>query len=637
MPPHFARLIAVIATLLWGLVGTAGPAWSAPTQRVEDARVIVWYRAQGALMRALAARPAEARQPMHAAALSQRLGLALTDGHAIGNRAQVVHATGISSAQLAARLAADSEVELAVPDVRRHVLAAPNDPLYPGAQISATPTVGQWYLRAPNSTEVSAINAEGAWNTTTGSSTVVVAVLDTGVRFDHPDLAGKLYPGYDFISNDFVAHDANPGRDSDASDPGDWVTQADVDSLANTVGCTSAEIGNSSWHGTEVAGLVGAATNNGVGMASVGRNVMVLPVRVLGRCGGFDSDIQAAMLWAAGLSSNPVVNTHPAKVINLSLGSQGTCPASYLSVISQLTTAGVTVVASAGNDEGLAVAVPANCSGVIAVGGLRHAGSKVGYSNVGPEVTLSAPAGNCVNVAASDPCLYPLLTTTNTGTTVPATNTYSDSFTPSLGTSFSAPLVAGTAALMLSVDPTLSVAQIRGALRSSARSFPTTGAAVCHAPNGAVQDECDCTTDTCGAGMLDAAGAVTLPPTVVINASSSSPTAGTAVALDGSASTAVGGRIVSTYQWTITSGSGIATLANASTARPTLSTSGAGAVVVKLTVADSAGAQGSASSTVSVAAAPPPPPPSSGGGGGALGIAWLLALGVAIRAVARSR
>jgi serine protease len=323
-------------------------------------------------------------------------------------------------------------------------------------------------------------------------------------------------------------------------------------------------------------------------------------------------------------------------VINLSLGSQGACPSSYAPVISQLTAAGVTVVASAGNDEGLAVAAPANCSGVIAVGGVRHVGTKVGYSNVGPEVALSAPAGNCVN--ATGACLYPLLTTTNSGTTTPATNTYSDSFNSSLGTSFSAPLVAGTVGLMLSVDPSLTPAEIRGALKSSARLFPTSADAsvvACHAPNSGVQDECNCTTSTCGAGLLDVAGAVKLPPTVAISASTSNATAGTAVALDGSASTAVGGRTVFGYQWTITSGDTIASLSNAGTSRPTLSTTGVGAVVVKLTVTDSASAQGSATSSITVTAAPTSG--GGGGGGGALGIAWLLALGVAVGAVARRR
>ncbi|HZT55794.1 MAG TPA: S8 family serine peptidase, partial [Burkholderiaceae bacterium] len=356
-----------------GPVRRALPAAPAPT----EARVIVKFKADSALMRTLSAgRPAA--PPQHAQALSNRLGLSLVDGRPIGARAQVVKAVGMSSQALAERLAAQSDVEYAVVDARKYALAAPNDPLY-AAHPSTSPAVGQWYLRAPTSSTivntgsvVSALDAEAAWGVTTGSSSVVVAVLDTGVRPDHPDLAPKLRPGYDFVRAD-ISSDGD-GADADPSDPGDF-------------GCGDA---TSSWHGTQTAGLIGAATNNAIGMAGTGRDVMLLPVRVLGCGGGYDSDIQAAMLWAGALSASPVANPFPAKVLNLSLGAAGACSASYRDVVGQLNNAGVVVVAAAGND-GLAVGTPANCPGVIAVAGLRHAGTKVGYSDLGPEIALAAP------------------------------------------------------------------------------------------------------------------------------------------------------------------------------------------------------------------------------------------------------
>lgn len=653
-----AACVLLVPMTLRAPQAMAAPEPAPLAQTPAHARVIVKFKPSGTLARALAAKPAGRRFAQHAAALSQRTGLRLTDGHALNESTQVVFASGMTSAQLAKKLAADSEVEYAEPDVRRRIVSLPNDPLYADGQTGVTPAVGQWYLRAPTATNVSAIDAQTAWDTTTGTSSVVVAVLDTGVRFDHPDLAGKMYAGYDFIADPATANDGT-GRDGDASDPGDWLTDAEVNTPGgpfyggSPTNCTdfNSSTGRyvavaSSWHGTQVAGLIGAATHNGTGMASVGRNVMVLPVRVLGKCGGYDSDIQAGMLWAAGLLNSPVANPHPAKVINLSLGSSGTCTANYQSVISQLTAAGVTVVASAGNEEGLAVDAPANCPGVIGVTGVRHIGTKVGFANVGSEVAISAPAGNCVSQSGA--CQYPMLTTINAGTTVPDANTYSDGFDYSVGTSFSAPLVAATAALMLSVDPQLTPAQIKSTLMSTARPFPTSGAdpsvQACHAPNGVPQDECYCPNDgsLCGAGLLDANRAVLAvasasAPTAPLSASDANPVVGNTVTLDASAATVAHGRL-GTYQWSI-SDPAIASFSTA-TDRPsvTLVTHAPGTVTATLTVTDDLGSSTSASTTMTVGPVPVvTAAPSSGGGGGALSFPWLLGLAAAVAALRRVR
>jgi len=599
---------------------------------LSNARVIVKYRADSTMMRVLSARSTSAAgvQPLHAATLSQRLSLPLADGRVLGSRMQSLQGSGLSSAQLAERLAALPDVEWAVPDERRGIAAVPNDPYFGAGQATITPTAGQWYLRAPSATLPSAINAVGAWDITTGSPAVTVAVLDTGVRLDHPDLAGKLHPGYDFVESTRYSNDGN-GRDADPSDPGDWTTAGYCDAGEPATA--------SSWHGTQVAGLVGAATNNGLGIAGSGWNVKVLPVRVLGRCGGDDSDIIAGMRWAAGLSADPYVNPNPARVVNMSLGSTGSCPASYRDVIAELNAAGVTVVVAGGNATGLAVSVPANCAGAIAVAGIRHLGSKVGYSNVGPQMAIAAPAGNCVNDFA--PCLYPLMTTTNSGSTAPAANTYSDGSNYSVGTSFAAPLVAGTAALMLSVDPALTPAAVRQLLQATARPFPASGAeagvAACRAPSAAEQLECYCTTSTCGAGMLDAAAAVaqvraTMAPVPVaaISATPSAPVAGTAVALTSAGSTAPSGRSITSYRWSLTAGSTVASFSGSTdAANATLLTSGAGTVTVQLTVTDSSGASASSSTTLTVSAAPVTVTGGDGGGGGGGALDWGWALGLA--------
>jgi len=533
--------------------------------------------------------------------LGANLELALEDGQVLGARSQSLRARGLSAQALATRLATDPDVEWAQPVRRKTVRAGlPNDPLFGDHQASATPVVGQWFLRAPDATLVSAINAVGAWVITPGSASVTVAVLDTGVRFEHPDLAGKLWPGYDFVSRVANDHDEAVGPDANANDPGDWSTSSD------TCGAS-----NSSWHGTQVAGLVGAATDNGIGVAGVGRDTKVLPVRVLGRCGGYDDDIIAGMRWAAGLSSTPVANPHPAQVLNLSLGSSGTCSPAYRDVIAELTAAGVVVVVASGNDTGHAVNEPANCPGALAVAGVRHAGTKVGYSNLGPQIAIAAPAGNCVNDSPL-PCLYPLVTTLNAGTTTPGASIYSSGTAPSLGTSFATPLVAASAALMLAVNPALTPAQVKAHLQASARPFPvlgagSNGALACRAPSALDQVECYCTTSTCGAGLLDAGGAVALaagrsvPALAVFQAALDQPTAGMRVPLDGGpSSTSVTGR-----SWSVVSGAAHASIDGATNGiQASLLTVSAGSVVVRMTATDAAGTAVSVDKTLQVKMGP---------------------------------
>ena len=644
--------VAVLAAAL------LSPLAALPAAAAGDARVIVTFKAEAPSARKMALASAARETPDAGAAVAQvsaervgtlgrRAGIALRAGANVSERTQVFLARGLSSARLAARLAADAEVESVVIDRRRQRLAAPNDPLYAAGQPAKPgPAVGQWYLRAPAGEVKSAINAEGAWDLTLGKPGVIVAVLDTGVRFDHADLAAKLLPGYDFISDVPTANDGD-GRDADPSDPGDYVTAADISGdPANFGGCTES---SSSWHGTQTASLVGAATDNGIGMAGVGRNVRVLPLRVLGKCGGYDSDIQAAMRWAAGLDVPGVPhNANKAAVINLSLGGEGACDGNYPAVIRDVLAAGTAIVAAAGNSAGHAVGTPANCAGVIAVGALRHVGSKVGYSDVGPEIAISAPGGNCVNLGTNEPCLYPIITALNSGVTTPVagSSVYSDAFNASVGTSYSAPMVAGTIALMVSARPALLPSELRSLLQASARPFPTSGAdagtKVCHAPTGVDQDQCYCTTSTCGAGMLDAAAAVqaALAPVVArIAVAPEAPEPGSTVQLSAAGSVLMPGRTIAKVKWVLTDGGGIVDgfvdgIDDALTVavRPWAD----GSFVVGVTVTDDQGASASASQTVAVGSAITQPGGSGGGGGGAMGLVWLALLAAATIAAARS-
>src|ERR1700716_2007508 len=387
-----------------GVKGELNPVRTHPHGSTADpiAAVIVKFRSASHSAHGAQGRPARDRL----AALPARPGLTLPAARSITDLLHVIHVqpalTGEPIAATVERLRADPEVEYGDLDQRRSPHATtPNDALFSE----------QWYLQQSSATTPSAVDAVTAWDTTTGgigttgTTGIVIADLDTGVRFEHPDLqwagsGGRLLPGYTFISDTFVANDGD-AQDADASDPGDWVTQAD----SRQPECTSLPTGStfpipSSWHGTRVSGLLGALSNNGTGIAGMTWSACLLPVRVLAKCGGLASDIVTGMLWAAGIPVSGVPNNpYPARIENMSLGGTGGCPPLYADVIAQLTAKGVLVVASAGN-EGGPVDAPANCAGVAGVAGLRHAGTKVGYSSLGPEVALSAPAGNCVNPTA---------------------------------------------------------------------------------------------------------------------------------------------------------------------------------------------------------------------------------------------
>jgi len=608
-----------------------------------------------------------AEQPVAQASMHTRLGalaarhhLALQDSRHIASSLHLMRATsmlGETAAQTLARLRADPEVEYADPDERRHALAEPDDAAFSG----------QWYLQG---VQPAAVNAVAAWDITTGVPGVVIADLDTGVRFDHPDLrndaANRLLPGYDMISDSLIANDGD-GRDADASDPRPSPSRPD---LKNSV-LASCTVANSSWHGTRVAGILGAITNNQIGVAGLTWQGWVEPVRVLGKCGGYDSDILAAMAWAAGMPVDGVPdNPYPAQIINMSLGSVGACPASYQQLISELRSAGALVVVSAGN-EGGPVDSPANCPGVVGVAGLRQSGTKVGFSSLGPEVALSAPGGNCVNTGA--PCLFSIETTTNSGTTVPANNIYTDESNFNVGTSFSAPIVSGIAGLMLAVNGNLTPEQLIARLRSASQPFPVSlTAPMCHVPTGAGDlqtSQCSCTTGTCGAGMANANGAVLQASRpIAAVAVPSAVHAGAVVTLDGSGSAAACNAQVVSYQWTVVQpATNPPAIENPDSARASIiAPSGAGAYTLMLTVTDDQGRTDSANvvvtgrSVVSDASASAGDhaclaavsytvgsPPSSGqasggsgggsGGGGSLDLLSLCMLASGLWALARAR
>ncbi len=457
---HSLIALGIIASVLLPVLGAAV---EKPEIRESPARLIIKLRHQDSTDLVSTIKRIEGKNHTNA-------GLKWRLSRKLSGRAHLLTAVNQeSSAQLdalARELAQKGYVEYVERDARRFPILTPLDPEFPNQDYLSDSIVG--------------INSPPAWDTTTGATGTVIAVVDTGVLAGHVDLIGRILPGYDFIAADpdgsfFGANDGD-GRDPDASDPGDGVT-------SGACGPGTSE-SPSSWHGTRVTSLIGANMDNLNGMVGVDWNTKILPIRAMGRCGGFVSDIADGIRWAAGLPVPGIpTNPTPANVINLSLGSSGTCTQTESNAIKDAIAAGAVVVVAAGNLPKNALRTsPANCPGVTTVAATRFDGGLAGFSNFGIKVSLSAPGTD-------------ILTAANLGLQEPLASPSGDTYVYSNGTSFSAPLVSGVAALMLSLNNGLNPDQITATLRATTHSFPTSTSVTCFDP-------------LCGTGIVDANQAV---------------------------------------------------------------------------------------------------------------------------------
>jgi serine protease len=319
------------------------------------------------------------------------------------------------------RLAGDRMVSAAAADHWYTKLMLPNDP-----------GINQmWHLEA--------IGAPSAWDVTRGTSSQRIGVVDTGLLRSHEDVGGRAVTGFDFVSSSSQANDGN-GRDSNFNDAGD-----------------SCQGEPHSFHGTHVAGTIGAAANNGIGVAGVNWNAGLVIARALGRCGGASSDIMEGAAWLAGAQVNgvPAIGANKVSVMNLSLGGANACSSFEQQVVDFVDQQGVIFVAAAGNDAG-PVGSPANCGKVVTVASFGPDGSKAAYSSFGSQVEIVAPGGD--QRFGSDAGV------------LSASGPDANDYRFQQGTSMAAPHVAGAISLLQAVNSGLSRADIVAALQSGGQS-----------------------------------------------------------------------------------------------------------------------------------------------------------------------
>ena len=372
----------------------------------------------------------------------------------------------------------------------------PNDPLFDD----------QWQLQ-DDVLLAGSIDAVNAWNITQGSSDTVIAVIDTGVRPEHPDLAGRLLPGYDFVSgfnealngddpfpSDLIFARSNDGdgRDPDPTDPGDGL-DAELAQRLNDVN-VRCDAANSTWHGTGVASLIAANANDGVGLTGVDWNAMILPVRAIGRCGGHRSDLLDAIRWAAGVDDPALPpNPTPAHIINLSLGMNDSCAELDQAAINDAVGAGAIVVTAVGNqgrDTADHPSSPAQCEHVIGVAATDEIGYLASYSNFGRDADIAAPGG------LSLPSQFGVNVATNAGVIA---ESQEQTWKSVSGTSVAAPMVSGTLGLMRSLQPELNTERLTQLLLDSATPFPQAFTTRFALP---------CDRALCGSGLLNTHNAV---------------------------------------------------------------------------------------------------------------------------------
>ncbi len=467
----------------------------------------------------------ELSRPFAAQTVSQMqaaAGINMTEMHALSNGAHVLSIPGPPNKQAIDRaitgIAGLANVEYVEEDAILTIQTAPNDTYYPTGPTGNPGLWGMWPVSAvaspaPGGTGSYGADFETAWVTATGTG-VVVAVVDTGIT-PHVDIVGDagsvspatgnlVSPGYDFITDCRVrgtcaattlAASAVVAASPDATDLGDFIAP-----------------GNSSWHGTHVAGTIAAIGNNNIGVIGGAYNAKILPVRVLGKGGGYASDIAEGIKWAAGVHPT-IANTNPAKVINLSMGGIGACPSITIGpAINAAVAAGAVVVVAAGNSNtDVAYTNPANCNNVISVAAIARDGSRAYYSNFSSPpsnttnptyVTLAAPGSYQGYHATIDPGI---LSTLNTSLTTPATLAGSN-YVYYQGTSMATPHVSAAVALMMARNPALTPAQAKTILSAPATLTPFPSF---QTSPGLLFPARDCATNNnCGAGLLNAKLAV---------------------------------------------------------------------------------------------------------------------------------